>query len=279
MATKAVQLDWDDIFPLIDLQKVDAAINAVEEGQPSMPDYERQDVRELVLVAAARWLPTDLVEWELDAVEEPFETADLRGILDLRGRHKGIFKAFEGHAGSKFICDWKTTKGALDASWAERYKYSHQWKLYAASVPDVKLFSYRGINRNGETREIIIEVPDGIHGEVQQYLSQVKSMREVLGDSYPWPRKMPSSCHAYGRDCEFIDQCQSNVVIPGKVDFSKPLSYSGTETFLLCPEKHRLTQISGYGEDDEVLAFGKSFHRGMAEVYTQVFNIQRNETN
>ena len=275
MATKAIQRDWDEIFPLINLEAVDAEINAIEAGQPVMPDYDRQDVRELVLIAAARWLPTDLEEWKLTSVEEPFEISGFRGILDLRGVHKGKFTAFANHAGSQFICDWKTTKGALDADWAARYKYSWQWKLYAAAFPDVKLFSYRGINRNGETREIIIEIPSGIVEESHQYLAQVKSMRDALKGQYPWPRKMPGSCKAYGRECDFIDQCQSNVIVAGDIDFSKALSYSGTETFLLCPEKHRLTQISGYGEDDEVLAFGKLFQRGTAEIYTQVFNIGR----
>lgn len=266
--------DWDEIFPLIDLEKVDAEINAVEDGKSQMPDYDRQDVRELVLIAAARWLPTDLEEWYVDSVEESIEIPGFRGILDLRGRHRGRFDAFKNHAGSGFICDWKTTKGALDADWAARYKYSWQWKLYAMAVPDVKLFSYRGINRNGETREIIIEIPPGIAAESEQYLNQIHRMRGMLAGEAPWPRKMPGSCKAYGRECEFIDTCQENIVIPGKVDFGKPLSYSGTETFLLCPEKHRLTQISGYGDDDEVLAFGKAFHRGIAEVYTQIFNLR-----
>lgn len=265
--------DWDDIFPLIDLEKVNAEIDLIEVGQPPMPDYDRQDVRELVLIAAARWLPTDLEEWYVDAIEEEFEIEGFRGILDIRGRHRGRFSSFDNHAGAPFLADWKTTKGALDADWAARYKYSWQWKLYCAAKPDVRLFSYRGINRSGETREIIIEVPPGVVEESRQYLDQIRTMRDVLRGTSPWPRKMPGSCKAYGRECDFIDICHENIVREGDVDFSKPLSYSGSETFLLCPEKHRLTQISGYGEDDEVLAFGKSFHRGIAEVYRQVFRL------
>lgn len=267
------RLDWDEIFVTLDLEKINDEINAIEEGQPPMPDFDRQDVRELVLIAAARWLPTDLVEWDLDAVEESFEVKDFRGIIDLRGRHKGLFSAFADHKGAMFIGDWKTTKGALDADWANRYKYSWQWKLYALGRPEIRLFTYRGISRQGDTREIIIEVPEGVAGEAKQYLEQVKAMRGVLEGQVPWPRKMPGSCKAYGRDCDFVDQCRENLVIPGQVDFNKPLSYSGSETFLLCPEKHRLTQISGYGEDDETLAFGKSFHRGIAEVYRQAFGL------
>ena len=267
------QLDWDDIFVTLDLQKVDNEINAIEAGQPQMPDYDRQDVRELVLIAAARWLPTDLVEWELDAVEEEFEIEGFRGITDLRGRHKGLFDTLKGHKGAKFLGDWKTTKGALDADWAARYKFSWQWKLYCLGNPGTALFTYRGVSRNGDTREIIIQVPPGVEAEAQVYLDQVKAMRLPLEGQLPWPRKMPNSCKAYGRECDFIDYCRENRIIEGTVDFQKPLSYSGTETFLLCPEKHRLTQISGYGDDDEVLAFGKSFHRGIAEVYRQAFKL------
>lgn len=265
--------EWDDIILALDLGKVNAEIDAIESNQPPMPDYDRQDVRELVLVAAERWLPTDLVEWKLEAVEEPFEIQGFRGITDLRGRHNGLFSAFAGHVGSQFIGDWKTTKGALDADWAARYKYSWQWKLYALSAPAAKLFTYRGISRSGDTREIIIEIPPGVHAEAQQYLDQVKAMRGALTDEVPWPRKMPGSCKAYGRECDFIEHCRENRVAEGSIDFSKPMSYSGTETFLLCPEKHRLTQIAGYGDDDEVLAFGKAFHRGIAEVYRQAFGL------
>ena len=265
------RLEWDDIFVKLDLTKVQSEINDIEAGQSAMPDYERQDVRELVLIAAARWLPTDLIEWDLKAVEENFEVCGFRGITDLRGVHRGLFNAFKDHKGSKFLGDWKTTKGALDADWAARYKYSWQWKLYALGNPGTKLFTYRGVSRDGSTREIIIEIPAGVEDEAQRYLDQVRAMRGTLENQAPWPRKMPGSCRAYGRDCEFIDSCQENQIRSGNVDFIKPLSYSGTETFLLCPEKHRLSQISGHGEDDEVLAFGKAFHRGIAEVYRQAF--------
>ncbi len=265
--------EWEDILLELDLDKVNSEINAVEAGQPEMPDYERQDVRSLVLIAAERWLPYDLVEWELLGVEENYDSPTFRAILDLRGRQKGVLPAFKEYAGAPFCGDWKTTKGALDADWANRYKYSHQWPLYVMAYPETRLFTYRGVSRNGDTREVIIEVPDGKVLEAQEYLKDVQAMRAVLKDSPRWPRKMPGSCKAYGRECEFIDTCRENIIIPGTVDFNKPMSYSSAETFLLCPEKHRLTQISGYGEDDETLAFGKAFHRGIAEVYKQAFNL------
>lgn len=267
------QKDWNDIFSTIDLDKVNEEISAIEEGQPNMPDYDRQDVRELTLVAAARWLPTDLIEWELDAIEEPFEIQGFRGITDLRGRHRGLFNAFKPFEGQAFLGDWKTTKGALDSDWANRYKYSHQWPLYTLAFPDTKLFTYRGISRLGDTREVIIEIPPGVVEQASQYLMQVRGMRDTLKGQAPWPRHQPSACKAYGRECDFIEQCRDNVVIIGDFNFEKPMSYSGSETFQLCNEKHRLTQIAGYGEDDETLAFGKAFHRGIAEVYRQVFKL------
>ena len=265
---------FSEIIQTIDWDRVTAEINAIEEGQPAMPDYERQDVRKLVLNAAERWLPQDLEEWQLDAVEERFVHPSLRGILDLRGRHKGKYKVFEPFAGKKFICDWKTTRGKLDADWAERYQYSWQWKLYTIPHPDTAVFSYRGISRDGSTREILVEVPPTSPQEALHYLEQLQVMRKALGDSLPWPRKMPGSCRAYGRDCEFLDHCQNNRTHTGLIDISKPLSYSSAETFLLCPEKHRLMQLAaGNADDDETLAFGKAFHRGIAEVYTQAFKL------
>ena len=270
---------WDEIILTLDLDKVAAEINAVEAGQPEMPDYERRDVRELVLLAAERWLPNDLVELHLDGVEEAHDGTNFRGILDLRGRHKGVLKAYQGFAGAGMIADWKTTKGALDADWANRYKYSWQWKLYAMAFPETRLFHYRGISRSGDMRDVVIEIPPEVAGEAAIFVDQVQEMRRSLfyenmlykNGPHPWPRKMPSSCRAYGRDCDFKDTCWNNITVPGSVDINKALSYSSIETFLLCPEKHRLTQISGYGEDDEVLAFGKAFHRGIAEIYNQAF--------
>ena len=137
------------------------------------------------------------------------------------------------------------------------------------------VFSYRGISRSGETREILIQVPPDTPKEAIQYLDQLNKMREALGNTAPWPRKMPGSCHAYGRDCEHLDHCQKNLVFTGLIDIKKPLSYSSAETLLLCPEKYRLHQLSsGNAEDDETLAFGKSFHRGIAEVYRQAFHLE-----
>ncbi len=264
---------WEDILLTLDLDRVGAEIDAIEGG--GMPNYERQDVRELVLIAAQRWLVQDLQEVEILGVEEEFETENLRGIVDLRGRHKGVLKNFAPYAGAHMIADWKTTKGALDTDWSNRYKYSWQWGLYAGLDEKAKLFSYRGINRSGETREVIIEIPDGKADEAALYLQRVRRMRAALGEDIPWPRKIPSSCRAYGRECEFFDSvCSRNITVPGRVDFDKKMSYSGSETFLLCPEKHRLTQIAGYGEDDEVLAFGKAFHRGIAEVYRQAYKFK-----
>lgn len=265
---------FDEILQMIDWDLVTKEIDDVEINQPAMPDYERQDVRKLILLAAERWLPQDLEEWQVEAVEETFRHPKLRGIIDLRGRHNGRYKVYEPYAGKRFICDWKTTRGELDASWAERYKYSWQWKLYCIPYPDTEIFSFRGISRKGETREIPIVVPPGAVAEAEQHLEQLNAIRRALGDTAPWPRKMPGSCHAYGRDCRRLEQCQNNVVVSGLIDITKPLSYSSAENLLLCPEMYRLSQLEeGGGDDDETLAFGKAFHRGIAEVYRQAFKL------
>jgi hypothetical protein len=277
MSATKHEYEWDDVILNLDLEKVGAEIDNVDGGK--MPNFERQDVRELVLIAAKRWLPGDLEEIEILGVEEEFETPTMRGIVDLRGRHRGKVKQFTSYSGDHVIIDWKTTKGALDADWANRYKYSWQWGLYADLDHLAKLFSYRGISRTGEMREVIIEIPEGKREEAQRYLAQVRMMRRTLSSKGPWPRKMPSSCRAYGRECEFFDSvCSKNIVIPDEVDINKKMSYSGSETFLLCPEKHRLTQIAGYGDDDEVLAFGKAFHRGIAEIYRQAYQLNQKDT-
>lgn len=239
-----------------------------------MASYDFKDVRELVLIAAERWLPEDMEEWDIAEIEGDHRDERFRWILDMRGTHRGKLNAFKQFAGAGFILDWKTTKSDLNSGWANRYKYSHQWKLYAAKHPEVKLFHYRGIKRTGDLRSVIIQVPDTVVQESELYLRQTWAQREALIQigAVPWPQRMPSGCNAYGRECEFFtDVCADNRVVAGGVDKTKPLSYSGCETFGLCPEKYRLLQLAERGEDDETLAFGKAFHRGIAELYKQVF--------
>lgn len=269
--SKINPVHWNEIYSRVDWDKVAAEISAVEETQPPMPDFEKEDCRELVFRAAKRWLPYDIVEWSVLGVEEEFESPLCRGFVDIRGVHRGELTSYQGYSGANFLCDWKTTRGDLDANWAFRYKYSWQWKMYTAAFPDTKLFHYRGINRRGDTREIIIETNLGVLPEVELYLSQLADMRKSLEGTEPWPKKMPGACNAYGRECEFYHTCVSNTIVSGELDIVKPFSYSGAETFMLCPEKHRLTQLAGYGDDDETLAFGNAFHRGIAEVYRQIF--------
>lgn len=268
-------LTFPQVIDRLDLGKIGKEIDAVESaGGERMASYDFKDVRELVLIAAERWLPEDMEEWDIAEIEGDHRDERFRWILDMRGTHRGKLNAFKQFAGAGFILDWKTTKSDLNSGWANRYKYSHQWKLYAAKHPEVKLFHYRGIKRTGDLRSVIIQVPDTVVQESELYLRQTWAQREALIQigAVPWPQRMPSGCNAYGRECEFFtDVCADNRVVAGGVDKTKPLSYSGCETFGLCPEKYRLLQLAERGEDDETLAFGKAFHRGIAELYKQVF--------
>ncbi len=81
---------------------------------------------------------------------------------------------------------------------------------------------------------------------------------------------MPFACNAYGRECEFLQDCQ-NYTMP-KASASKRLSYSYIQTYLLCPEKARRYALAkGAGGYSEETTFGRSVHRGLAELWRRAF--------
>jgi hypothetical protein len=129
-----------------------------------MRDYDFQDAKECVWNAAVKWLPRDMVEFNVTDVEVRRKTeilgADLKGFMDIRGTMRGEIPVLAKFAGKPFVVDWKTSKNKLSTDWKNKLVDSLQWKIYCVLEPEYPgLIFYRGISRQGEVREVIIEPP------------------------------------------------------------------------------------------------------------------------
>ncbi len=275
--------NYELLLASLDLEKIANAILAPEDGEKPLGEWDFEDCKALVLDAGEKWLLRDLDEFSLDAVEKKEVMPVLNYVngmkcfLDICGKLKGTIAPFKQYKDKNFILDWKTTNNTtLSTDWKDRLVDSWQWMLYS-EVYQASIFIYRGLSRTkkGVTKELIIEVPDTNREEVIQYLSavggQLNSLRESKFEIFP--RNKPFACNAYGRECEYYDSCMSYKKIPrGMLPEDKALSYSFMNNFMLCNERARRDALADGGDSEET-NFGRAFHRGVAEMYSQSFKI------
>jgi hypothetical protein len=276
-AKKIELLSWEDrIVPAVDWEKVGAAIDAIEPGTFPFEAYDQEDARRSVWLVGQKWAPRDLASFEILEIEVPFESVYARGVKDLVVRVRESFPEYEYAVGHIGEVDWKTTKTGLGHQWRQDLIDSWQWRTYAASpLPGYepsKLFQYRGIGRNQETQEVHLEIPEGVEEAVDLHYTQLNRQRNslVTFGEVPWPRNMPNYCNAYGRTCEYHDDCR-NDTYPLEIPPPKKFSFSGMKTFQGCPERHRRDSLNeGPAEGTSSTTFGSAVHRGLAELYTQL---------
>jgi hypothetical protein len=254
---------------VLDLDKVAEEIARTEPGELALPQYDFADAKRAVWLAGETWVPVDILEFKIEGLESRF-SSPISGVKDMTGiiKGNGFAKELEPFTGRKFVLDWKTTRTALDAEWERRQIDSWQWKIYAAQE-EADVFIYRGISRNGKTREIVLKVPDTNRDNVRDYIRGVGNIRDSLVSLAVYPRHMPYACNAYGRECPFYGDC-SEGRMPLKIIEPKTLSYTSMETLLLCPEKYRRSVMTPGANDNDDNLFGKAVHRGLAELYRQV---------
>jgi len=284
---------FPDLWATLDEAKIAAAILA-DGGEEKLKDYDFLDAKQCVYEAAAEWLEYDRENFVVDGVEKEYNDGRFRGFLDLEGyvRPDVKDKRLVSYAGKRFVLDWKTSKNQLGTEWRKRHRLSWQWKHYCRTNNSIELFLYRGIRRpqvvNGpvELNELPLALGNGvaqvIREEAANQLVGILSLRDSLVSSglEVWPMNQPDACHAYGRDCAFIDDCEEMTMPRQCIQDSGPLSHSSMKTFLRCPELfRRLRLLREQGKDDaeftgsEETVFGNAVHRGLAEVYRQAFNL------
>lgn len=279
---------FEEVWGRVDQERIAQAI-----GPDILNEFDFQDAKLCVYTAAQRWLVRDITEFAIDGIETRRDLENInvkllggfKGFLDICGTMKGECKEFKPYTGKKFILDWKSAKAALDVKWKDRQIFSSQWRYYCAAADPVDLFFYRGVRRptkfGGEVdfRELIIEVPNHNYQEATEDIVGKMTARKALitAGLEVWPRNMPSACYEFGRVCPYFDDCDTYTMPRRVVDIEKEMSYSRLKVFASCPERHRrdlLNSIDGIDDDEnENTIFGSAFHRGMAELYSQVFNI------
>lgn len=271
------EVDWD---------KVRAAMI----GSSPILDFDLEDAMLCVHAACERWLIQDLENLQITGIESKIEVASppFKAYLDLEGSIVAKDKAFLPYRGKPFIIDWKTSKGELDKKWVRRHTLSTQWRQYAwGKGMRGGLFFYRGIRRpdaNGKVafREVILDTDSYTYNNDDLTIQQLRgiiAMRNVLiSEDFPiWPMNMPVACHDYGEDCPYLDDCDLGNQPHWVPPFGKVMSYSRFKSFLRCPERSRrelLDETEGDADNgSDATRFGNCVHRGMAEVYSQVFNV------
>lgn len=275
-------ITFDDLKTRLDWDAIGAAV-AETKGRELMHS-ELADAKECVYIAAERWLPRDYANAIIEGTEEeifieglPNQRKPFHGFTDLRLTvgAKAPDKTLGKYAAATLLVDWKTTSTATWTDWRARQKKSWQWKLYAFSR-NATLFSYRGINRMGDTSDLTLEVPASNGLEVREFLSAIFSSRGALVDAQlpVWPRNRPGSCNAFGRECPFDEECEE-YSMPQWEPEDRQLSYSSIGDYLLCPEKHRRKSLAPEDrEETESTIFGQAVHRGLEEVYRQARVLQ-----
>ena len=286
-AEKPPERTFLDVWETLDKERIAAAILPAE---VNMTDFDFDDAKACVYAAAERWLLEDLGNFAVRGLECREELwvncglfkREIKAFVDMKATiiekpHHNVFKPYVGHT---IIVDWKSARAALDTRWSDRLINSQQWRLYAAAT-GAKLFVYRGVRRrqspgeDPETRAVILEVPDNNLFEANLYASGVIRMRQALVNSkLPiWPRNMPSACHEFNRPCPYLADCEGGTS-PWAAGADKVLSYSSMKDFLTCPERHRRNTMPGStsGDNNDTL-FGNAVHRGLAEVWSQAFNV------
>lgn len=263
----------------LNLDKVAEEILNGREGEKPVSDFDFRDAKTAVWAAAEAWLSRDIHDLRITKIEQKermeimvplIGMQGIRQVKDIEGIVLGKTSLTKDFAGRKAIVDWKTSN-TLDVRWRERMIDSLQWRLYA--YDDTDLFFYRGITREGDTREVAIEVPWTNKKEVDEIIAGIANQRHslVVAGLEIWPRKFGmSTCHAYGDECPFFADCRGYEGIPRKAIEDSDLSFTEIERFLLCPEKSRRLKLlpSGY-DGTEATAFGSIVHRGLAELWRQ----------
>jgi len=278
---------FEDIWKQLDVEKIASATNI-----PGLADFDYEAAKICVYDAAERWLLWDIKQFLFTSFEEYLEEKEdpkilriggLKAYLDLAGTIIGEHKNLKEFAGKRVILDWKTSRNALDKKWKDRQILSHQWRIYS-HLYNAGLFIYRGIQRakkleeETQFREIILAIePPIISGAVHTVATVGAQIEHLISlNTAPWPRTMPAHCNDYNRECVFLSDCDTEVVVPGNIEL-RQLSYSRIKDFMKCPEYYRrtvlaLTEENEEDDSTEFSTFGKAVHGGLAEIYQQVYN-------
>lgn len=267
----------EEIIGNLDKDKINESLHLNAPSFFSLDEYDL--LADMCLKALDIWLLDDIDSLEITAVEVKKEVI-LPGAIDPIHFICDI-EAIEKSTGKRIVCDWKTSAGELDVRWEQRKQDSFQWRTYLA-ILDAESLQYRGVSNRLKTRTVTVNTYPSLHDEVQLIYTQVSNMRASLIGTQPWPRNMPGSCMAFGRQCSYLKDCRTRNY-PKDILIPKSISPSALDNFLLCPERHRRDELikinrpEGTVEQDAASNYqreiGSAFHKGISEIYKQIFHL------
>ena len=166
-------MDFGQLAKELDFEKIATSVK----GNGVVGDIDFKDAKGLVYTFGDNFAARDFECFDIlgseiliEIVDLPYQTQPIIGYVDVAARVKEDcnVKPFDGYRGQKVIIDWKTRDGELDTRWKNRLVDSWQHRIYAMAY-DARLAIYRGGNREEETREVIIELPETNTEEVREY--------------------------------------------------------------------------------------------------------------
>jgi hypothetical protein len=267
-----------ELFAGLNEDKIVTEVRATEHGNLlsdldwSMVANMIERVCEDYLARDVEWLAVTGLESWIEDPDKPHATegaGDIAGRLDVIGQ---LLPAVKDIGGRRFVRDWKATRQKLDDNWRDRLLWSWQWKLYLYWT-GADVFVYTGVNYDGDTRELWLLRPENLNLSVETQLNGMRRFRETYQDRTVYPMNSPSACKSYGKECPFREDC-TKFTMPQQVLETWRLSHTSMDQALQCPERfrrQRLLDKSGKPEVTRALEIGQAVHRGMAEIYRQVF--------
>lgn len=273
-------LPWEEWKQQLNWEKVSQAILSIENDQLELTSVDYEMAAGMCMDTAAHFVPLDMAAFEILGVEKAGEygPGKTKYIIDLLLRvKKDAIKPYCDYSeGTLLVVDWKSTANHVDDNWRRKYIRSWQSRIYCVAE-DALLAEYRGVSwytdpplaGEHETKALLLEMPATNKQEVDEYLAGAEAMAASLSPLEVYPRKIPKACGAWGRDCQFLNDCISYTMPRQKLD-NPQLSFSSIENLFECPEKYRRLKISKDEETGSSLTVGQALHRGMAEVYTQL---------
>lgn len=276
-------MTYELLLEAIDMDKVVEAIHTV----PLKQDAYR-DCAVMILKSLKKWGVKDYLDLKITAIEERFAVEfpesggmishlnigseesnqfgprSVKGFIDLGGYRSGEFE----------INDWKSTS-SISSDQQDRLRHSWQGKLYGA-VYQAQRVVFRSIQRDGRCTELRYDWPSKSYCDLDvcEHFGKALALRETFRNSDKWLQHAPSACGAFGRDCVYKELCLVHNQAPRKLIEIRPFSYSGVETFLLCPAKYQLNTILDLDKGSESTDLGTAFHAGVACAWQQIKDLQ-----
>jgi hypothetical protein len=280
-------LPWEHWKQRVDWDQVKAAILQVEDGQLELNSVDFEMASGMIYDAAAHWIPLDMAGLNIVGLEKfgVYGAFDTKYVIDILATTKadGIKPYCDYPDGTPIVIDWKSAAGNLDQYWRKRYLRSWQGRIYSAAT-NAPLVEYRGVSQlqdpenpiqgAHQTKSLIVEMPASNKEQVDIHVEGLNRIAEALLPLEIYPQNAPKACKEGDREweCPFLGDCQT-FTMPRKRLEVVQLSHSRMQHIFECPEKYRRMKLGDGDGGNSYSILGTAFHRGIANLYSQISGI------